>query len=460
MKTNGGFVGLLFCIFCALAPDVASAQVGGAVDYVAMVGVLQQLKQSLDSTLNTANQAASDRIHQADISIDQEIKNLQDAIKKTQDGISVQREEIFKQAFDVIASVNDTIQSGSRILYIDTNSTLVSAATIVGSIPFVNVPDFVFAADPVRFRPNPSDHLVSFYGYFPSVERDGDAEVEVGGQTYPLKRYTGNKLGFDIPQSLVDLAHQSSYIDMTISLPRRHWYQIFRPTVHNRIYVEKQFPFHFVLSAFKDNPDLWATVKGNTYKDNADSSKTSVAKTLSAVDMFSLTVGDNTTYDQSTATIVNVDGSHVESQGTKPCDCCDGSSGSFGPWSANQVAYSLSAPTCGAKHCSLFYFCGGGGTHVEVYIAPTFKVKKRNVPEIVPDPSHDLVWDMTRSESKNVTLGDDWNLVRVDFTLDDGDDKISNQTTVTKQVPVATDGSGLYSVAVDATENFALTTRK
>jgi hypothetical protein len=447
-----GFL-LTLSVISLTLPNQAGAQAAAAADFVAMVGVLQQVKQALDESLNTANNAAADRIHQAEIAVNQTIANLQKAIQNVQHGVSIQREDVFRQALDTLSQVNTTIQDSSRLVYLDVNSTLVSAATIVGAIPGLGVDSFVFAADPLRLRPHATDTLVSFYGYFPNVQTDGDANVTVGTEHFPAQRYAGNRLAFKLPQKYVGA--QGHYVEMTLTLPRTHWYSITRPTIHNRVYVETANAFHFALASIVDNPDLWATVNGSQYKDNADSSKTSVAKTLSAQDLFSTQVNDNATYDASTAQLVAVNSS-IGSAGTKPCDCCDSSDGKVTGWDAGKVSYALSAPTCPAKRCSLTYWCGGGGTHVEVYLNPVFRVQRRGVPSVVPSKTFSV--DQGRASATTTNVGAEWASIEVRLHYKDGDDEASETATLTKGVPVQ--AKTLFTARFDGASTITIETRK
>jgi len=221
------------------------------------------------------------------------------------------------------------------------------------------------------------------------------------------------------------------------------------------VYVESANAFHFTLTSAAENPNLWATVTGSQYNDNADSSKTSVNKTLSAQDLFSTQVNDNATYDASTAQLVTVNSS-IGSAGTKPCDCCNSSSGSVTGWDAGKVSYALSAPTCPARSCSLFYQCGGGGTHVEVHLNPVFRVQRRGVPAVVPGKEFSI--DQGRAALTTTNVGADWVSINVKLHFKDGDEEESETAIVTKGVPLQ--AKNLFTARYDGASAVTIETRK
>ena len=160
--------------------------------------------------------------------------------------------------------------------------------------------------------------------------------------------------------------------------------------MHARLYVEAKNPFTFEVVTYKENPDLWATVPApQEYVARADSSSTSVVRTLSAVDLYSILASDNQNYDMQTASFQAM--AHGETNSGPPCHCgCDSPSSRLDHWDAGSVSFSLSAPSCGAHMCGLFDSCGGGGTNAEIHLRPTFRVKKRNVPETMGLPPQEI----------------------------------------------------------------------
>jgi hypothetical protein len=442
---------LLLAVF--LVMPSARAQGGAVVEYVALLGLLQNLRSNLDGVINTVNQDTADRIRQLEIAIDNSIGRVQETIKQVNAGISVQREEIFRQTFDTLALANHELQSSSRMVFLEANKSLVHASTIIGSLPFVRIPDYIFAADPPRLSPKSFDRLISFYGYFPNVKGDGDAYVELAGVTFPLRRHAGFKLAFELPTKFIQ--REQTYLDMTIRLPRPTYTTLFRPAISNRVYVERVQPFTFEIRTLTANPALWRSLGApSAYSDRADSGKTSVRKTLKAADLFSLLVNNDRDFDMSSALLEAV--TPTVTPGGKPCDCCDGPTGKLERWQASELEYSLYAPTCGDKMCSLTYHCGGGGTNVSISIACSFKVKVRNVPETVVAGTQSAVFG--KGESRVIKVGNVWSAIQLIGRFQDGDEKLENSVIVKRDVPVGS--SPLYTARHDGADGILIETRR
>ena len=234
---------------------------------------------------------------------------------------------------------------------------------------------------------------------------------------------------------------------MTVHVPTKGW--LFRSTrdVHARLYVEAQNPFTFTVVTYRQNPDLWATVPApQDYTARADSGNTSVAKTLSAVDVYSVLIGDNQNYDMQTASFEAMN--HSETNSGPPCHCgCDSPSSRLDHWDAGTVSFSLFAPTCGAHMCSLFDSCGGGGTHSEIYLRPTFRIKKRNVPETTSLTPHE--WHLGRGAvTPDIQPTDpQWVNLQITGTFQDGDEKQQAVRLLSRDVHMAS--TDLWTATVD-----------
>ena len=192
---------------------------------------------------------------------------------------------------------------------------------------------------------------MSFYGHFPDIDDSHPATVAVelegvGRKEVTLKKYVGNQLSFVLPGEYVK---EGRFVEMTITLPVLK-YGVWHTTdeTHARIYIEQRNAFQFDGTAYEENPDLWATVNPNVaHEEHADSSRTTNSQTLTAVALFSSLIEDNTKYDMSTATFIQM--AHREDKSGAPCHCgCDPGASSFGGFDANTVTFALSAPTCGA----------------------------------------------------------------------------------------------------------------
>ncbi len=103
-----------------------------------------------------------------------------------------------------------------------------------------------------------------------------------------------------------------------------------------------------------------------------------------------------------------------------------------------RILFLLGSPRPIVVTTSVVFFnhCGGGGTHADIWLRPTFKVKRRNVPENVPLKSQTLP-GKRRSVTAEMDLGAQWSLVTVIGTFKDRDEEYKRAVTLTKAVPIA-----------------------
>jgi hypothetical protein len=324
----------------------------------------------------------------------------------------------------------------------------VNVATVLEGVPFVKIKPYLFATSPIRLNPDSADRLVSFYGHFPDVDKDHPATVEIdtpggGRKRIAMAKYVGNQLGFQLPP---DCVKEGQFVEMLVSLPVVK-YSVWHTTeeVRARLYVEKRDVFSFDITAYKENPALWATIVAPTeHEERADSNRTSNIQTLTSKDLFSLLVNDNVKYDMTTAVFAAM--GHREAASGPPCHCgCSGGSASFVNWDANTTSFSLAAPSCGFHWCSAIDSCGGGGTSANIWLRPTFKVKRRGVQENAPYKLQTLA-TRRRSITSDLDLGPEWSSVTIVGTFKDRDEEYKRQVAVLKGVPAG--NSELWQVQI------------
>jgi hypothetical protein len=85
--------------------------------------------------------------------------------------------------------------------------------------------------------------------------------------------------------------------------------------------------------------------------------------------------------------------------------------------------------------CGVFDSCGGGGTDANIWLRPTFKVKRRGVQETAALGSQDTTG--RRRSVVNVPLAPQWANVTVLGTFQDQNERYQRQVTVTRGVPIA-----------------------
>lgn len=397
--------------------------------------VLQQFRSALDSALNTTDAAAQNRINQMRVETDSLISRVETLLQEGENATARAREQAAIDVTDFFRRSSELIQQNGYRTYVGINSTLVTAARVTSSFPFVSAPEpFVFATDPLRIRPDAQDRLVSIYGFFPDATDKNPVQVSLNGKTFKAVEFSGNRVAFEIPKkSLVP----STFLTFKITIPDRDWLSWLRSTSRTtwaRIYVENTEPFRFSVIRATTNPALWANVSASApviYR--ADSAQTANNQVLSAAQLFSITVNDNTTYDASSAKLAKL--SHSVYDGVSPCECCTKSTGLLNSWTSSAISFSLSAPTCPSRWCNAFYHCGGGGTHSEISITPEFLVKRRGVPlEVVTDTQFVV---LQRDTAGRVPIAEGWSGVTVDGEFRDGDERAEKVLHLTPGVPMA-----------------------
>lgn len=432
------FTCILLLVFTFSSGSTAEAQVHAA-DLAGLLLVLGQLRQNLDGLINTVDAETAARISQLRSTLDGVIGEVDKVIKDGFDRAQVTEQKLFSDVNDVIERTNHELETKGYLAYIGVNSTLVNVAVTLEGIPFVKVKPYLFATNPLRLSPDASDRLVSFYGHFPDLDNSHPAFVEVESSGVPrkkfnLSKYVGNQIGFQLPP---DYVKEGQFVEMLVHIPTVKYY-VWHTTedIKARLYVEKRDAYSFQIDAYQENPALWANVVAPSERqERADSNRTSNYQTLRAKDLYAAMINDNTTYDMETALFVAM--AHREQGSEPPCHCgCSPGTATFNGWDSNTVTFGLSAPNCGDHFCGVFDHCGGGGTHADIWLRPTFKVKRRNVQENVPLKAQTLP-AKRRSVTPEFDLGVQWSLVTVTGTFRDRDEEYKREVTLTKGVPIA-----------------------
>lgn len=423
-----------------------SAQVGLATLGATLTG-LQELRKSLESTVNTVDAESASKINQLSIAVDQAINELKSAIKDTSNGLNYNETKLFNDIFSVMSNVNSELERKGYLTYIGANASLANVATIMEGIPIFKVQEYLYATYPLRLRPTASDTLVSFYGHFPDVDDSHSASVQYKVEGLPeqsanLKRYIGGRLGFEIPKQYLK---EGKFVNISVSVPKKRFIFFYgKSTFNTRVYIESLNAFSLKVDTFQENPALWAIVPStNEHVERADSNRTSNIGSATAQQLFSTLINDDVKYVANSAMFA-VMPSRIDTV-LSPCWCnCSGSSARMSSWNANVVNWEIFAPSCGPQVCTRrgggfipvpeIQTCGGGGTHGEVYLKPTFRVKLRNQPDDALISSQSI-----KMQRANVwpsePLPQNWDSISVTVTFEDGDEKRECQFHIPKEKP-------------------------
>ena len=111
---------------------------------------LQELKQALQSTINTVDPETSAKINQLSIAVDSAIKEVQSAIDDASHQIQFDENKLFSDVFSVMSEVNDELDRKGYLAFIGVNATLANVATTMEGVPGLKIAPFLFATYPLR----------------------------------------------------------------------------------------------------------------------------------------------------------------------------------------------------------------------------------------------------------------------------------------------------------------------
>ncbi|WP_322065782.1 hypothetical protein [Burkholderia ubonensis] len=435
---------LLVLCFAFLSQN-ASAQAGSLAAFLV---ALQEVKQTLESTIHTVDTAAAERLNQLNIELDKAIAGVQVLIDKGKDAVDAERESTFANVADVMSKINNEVNSKGYIAYQGVNSTLVNFARIANAVPGFSVPTYSFGVEPLRIRRDAKDRTVFVYGFFPHADDAHPVVVRVGGKEVPAKTYSDNRIGFELPAGT--LATDEHFVNFEMVVPDGTNFFVFKKTrtINGRVYVAKNQPFTFTVTSKRTNPDLWVdVVPMGVLTRRADSNLTSFVGVRTAPEVFSELVNDDVKYDMSSAFFKAMAYPSI-TQGVCPCPGCTPSSAQAN-WTSSQISWNLSAPNCAAHYVfkSVFnqWYCGGGGTHADVSFKPTFRVKRRDVPAEIVSSEQTFALDPGSASTPMAPVAD-WTSITVKGVFSDGDEHQERIVYVTPGVRVA--NSDLWKASI------------
>jgi hypothetical protein len=439
---------------------------GGPVVTIAQLGALQvavaEVQKAVSASIAQADDAAKNNINRVDTTAKDTLKRIHDEIDNAANRTAEQREEAARQAFDLLNQARRLVDDSGKDVFSNVNQALAAASATVDAIPFVKVPDTIYAVTPYKMRADAKDREVSVFGYFPAIAENANAvSATLNGEPVTIKRGIG-RIFFDISEKA--LTTRQPTLDLEIQLPKKAMFSKSQTPIGARIRILSSAPYSFTVEAIKQNAAAYETMDGSARFETANSENTSRNVHLAATDLFNATV-NNPKYDPATARIVNV---REQPFGHgKACEDCPDPSGRVSTWNASAVEVALSAPNCSSHWVSKTsdgpfgikipggYQCGGGGSHADVTFIPSFTAKVRGVPETLPVGTQKATagWHAVQT----LDLPSDWTSATVKLNYDDNFDK--SETFVVVKREVGTAAAALFDVRIANDTKMMISTR-
>jgi hypothetical protein len=414
------------------APVVHAQDVSAMAQLTAYREVLAELQRVLDHTIRNVDVVAENRLESAKNKVNGLLKQLDDLQKGVITNVNDVLYNVATGTHEVMADVRKTIRTTERTAFLDVNSSLINATRLLSAVPFAkNVKPYIAATEPMRISPKHFDRRLYFYGYFPDVTEKDRAKVQVGGQSYDLKVYGNNRLGFDLPPTSLK---EESFVELTVTIPRRSWWKLVKTdiVVNERVYVQKLKPFALRVLSFVDNPAGTQTLTPpQPFRASATSDTPSVIRDVSAGDLFTALVPNAGDFRLDTVRITDVS---AQTAGGRPCEHAP-MSAEFRGWDSGGVRFALQAGSVGphwhnlpdhcvdwgllGKHCVPQGFMhGGGGSNADIVISPVFAVRRKDVPDVVA--AEPVTSDLQYNDVGQVPIPATWHRVELLVSFKDG----------------------------------------
>jgi len=426
----------------AVVTTVAMPAFAQSETLVGLAVALKEVKATLQTTVTTVDAQTGNRIRQVEIAIDEVLVKLDASIDKggaVADGL---RDRLAGDAAVVLGQANEMVQSSTNNAFENLNNSLANAYRVANAIPFLSIPTTISVVRPYSVQKSVNAVPVQFQGFFPDVSAARPAHVLVNNSKVPLDIGVNNTLSFTLPGRW--LPPEEDFLEMVVVVPVKRWLGLFydEARFNAKIYVRRAKPFDVSVRINEQNPALWNTVAApRPYTATANSEQTTNAADVTAASLFSSLVNDDVTYDMSTATVLSWARSNTDAIVASGSPCASGCVAASGTWSwaANRLTYDLRAPSC-AMHIinpsgffEVPYQCGGG-TNSNFSNTPTFRVKRRNVPEEVNHSEQALAL-ARKSTSAAVALPSGWTSIDVITVYRDGTERAEGRVRLTSAAP-------------------------
>ena len=404
-------LGLAF-VLCTTVTPIAHSQASSAATILALKATLTELQAVIDRAQIGLDSIAAAKIEAASNEAQRLLREIEKIRKGTVKDVNEAVQEVATQTHQLASSLRKTISQTERRAFLDVNTALANASESLDGIPLVKIAPYAAAIDPPRIRSDVSNRRVLVYGYFPDSKDGRSPEAVVGGSTVQLSRETGAKLSFDLPRDLA--LKEEQFVDIQSNVPTRTgWLSLWKgmESFKDRIYVERSLPLSCNVQVLEANPALDEIVRASSeFTDEARTmgggGKPSNIRTVSSKDLLIATVPS--AVDLYDITNVRIQTLGERFWGGAACSDHGNWSGKLRRWDPESVEFELSAPSvaphmhsgmrddCGfvsnvlgavvGQRCiqvPYTYLHGGGGSHANIGLKPTFVVRKKGVDPFV-----------------------------------------------------------------------------
>jgi ElaB/YqjD/DUF883 family membrane-anchored ribosome-binding protein len=403
-------IAICFSLFMGLFTSLhVQAQADTSAKLLALKSTLTELQAVTDRAQIGIDSIAASKIEGTSNEVQRLLKEIEKILNGKVKDVNEAVQEVAKQTHQLSSSLRKTISETQRRAFLDVNTALSIMSQTLDGIPLVKVDPYAAALDPPRLRADVTNRRITIYGYFPDSKDGRTPSVIVSGKTIQLTKETGAKLSFDLPKDLI--LKEEEYIDIDISVPTRSgWFGLWKSEAKfsDRVYVERSYPFSCDLEVLEVNPALYEVLRApNEFTDEARTmgggGRPSNIRTLSASDLLIATVpGAAERYDLSSVKIQSP-GAHFS--GGAACSDHANWSGNIRRWNPELVEFELRAPSVGQhmhtgtrRQCAFgicvdvpyVYSHGGGGSHANIGLRPTFVVRRQGVEPFVRKASNYL----------------------------------------------------------------------
>lgn len=436
---------------CASQPATSVAQL------FLLRGVVSDVKNATNEVIGYGDDAAYQRLKQAESGLQSSIDGLDKVIKKGEESLANERENAARQAFEALAQTQKIISEQVRDGFTRVNESLAGAAAIVDAIPFIKVTDTVLAVTPYRLISGTPKAEIAIFGYFPSASIDTNAiKVTIDDQPMTVRRGVG-KLYFDLPDAMTNSNEQR--LNVKIELPKLGFFGSKPTPIEQRLNLLKRQPFTFEVEYQVKNPNAYASISGNNHVESANNDRN---VTLQAPALLSTTVPNaGQLYEINTARFANI--TVISQSGSKECECCPTPTGRYDGLNSDQTAAYLAfnvtscnpGTRCGSGLQT--YLCGGGGSNYIITIHPEFSVRRKGVPETTPENSEKR--EAGFASRVEVQATQNWTGIVIKAAYDDGFEQ-RQDPPVTLSRGVAQGNTPRWNAQVDTVSNKLVITTK
>lgn len=330
----------------------------------------------------------------------------------------------YDQLASALVETRQVCESSASLRLERLNSQLFATASTFAKLPHPATSWYILAISPSHITAGISHPVINVVALTPDPSDTLPLGITIQG-TSPETSHDGPGLWhFTLPDTQIHQTSTTIQLDFPISIRRMLLFSM-QSLISARLYIDPQPFFTIEVEPRTDSPKAWATVDAKSeFITRADSSHQTVSTVVTAPQLFAQLVGDDTAYFADSAKFTNAHASIVP--GGKPCGDCPEPQASYNVSAdGTQMTVSLAAISCAAHFVAklapqLGYFCGGGGSNIEVRVQPSFLVRRRNVQDEVVLPTKTI--HLNRANTDNsIVLASNWSSVKLTSSYRDAD---------------------------------------